>query len=79
VSEITLFAVEEEDSDLHLEVGLAAYRRLNAGQRAAYAAELKRKVQTEIAEQGRPSRRRQRGFIALLARALFGRSLVRAN
>jgi hypothetical protein len=79
VSETTLFAVEDEASDPHLEMGLAAYRRLNASQRAAFAAELKRKVETEIAEQGRPSQRRQKGFIALLLGLLFGRSPVRAD
>jgi hypothetical protein len=79
VSETAIFAVEEEASDLDLEMGLAAYRRLSANQRTACAAELKRKVQIEIAEQGRSSQPRQRGFIALLARSLFGSSLVRAN
>ena len=43
VSETTHFAIEEEASDLHLGMSLASYRRLNAGQRAAYAAELNRR------------------------------------
>jgi hypothetical protein len=75
VSETALFAVEEEASDLHLEMGLAAYRRLNASQRAACAVELKRRVETEIAEQRR-SRRRQKGFVALVVGSIFGRSLA---
>lgn len=79
MSETALFAIDEEASDVHLKVGLAAYRRLNARQRAAYAAELKRKVQAEIAERGRSSQRRQRGFIALLAGSLFGRSPIQPN
>ena len=39
-----LFAIEDEPSHPDLSRGLADYRRLNANQRAAYAAELKRKV-----------------------------------
>jgi hypothetical protein len=74
-----LFAVEDDTYDPDLSMSLADYRRLNANQRAEYAAELKRKVQTEIAEQRRLSRRRQRGFIALVVGLLFGRSLVRAD
>jgi hypothetical protein len=73
VSETALFAIDDEASDLHQEMGLAVYRRLNVRQRVAYAAELKRKISLEIAEQGRSSRRRQRGFFALLAKSLFGR------
>jgi hypothetical protein len=54
VSEIThkpelLFAVEDDPSHPDLSMGLADYRRLSANQRAAYAAELKRKVHMEIA------------------------------
>jgi hypothetical protein len=81
VSETTLFAVEEEASDLHLEMSLATYRRLNTSQRAAYAAELKRKVQVqiEIAEQGRSSPRRQRGVIALVVGSVFGRPPIQAD
>jgi hypothetical protein len=70
-----LFALEDDTSHLDLSMILADYRRLNASQRAAYAAELKRKVNTEIAEHRRSSRRRQTGFIARLAGSLFGRSL----
>jgi hypothetical protein len=72
-----LFAIDEDPSHPDLSRSLADYRRLNASQRAAYAAELKRTV--EIAEQRRPSRRRQKGFVALLVGSLFGRSLVQAD
>jgi hypothetical protein len=71
-----LFAIEE-DSPLNL--GLADYRRLNANQRAEIAAELKRKVETEIAQQRRPSRRRQKGLVELAIEFLIGRSLVQAD
>jgi hypothetical protein len=53
-----IFAIEAETSDADLRRDLAAYRRLTANQRGAYAAELKRKVEAEIAEQRRPSRQR---------------------
>ena len=79
VSETTLFAIDEEASELHLEMGLAVYRRLNARQRAAYAAELKRKIQIEIAEQGLLSQRRQSGFIAHLVGSLFGCPPIQAD
>jgi hypothetical protein len=74
-----LFAVEDDPPRPELSSGLAAYRRLSASQRAACAAELKRKVETEIAEQGRSSQQRQRGFIALLMESLFGRSLAQGG
>jgi hypothetical protein len=71
-----LFAIEE---DSHSDWSLADYRRLNANQRAAIAAELKRKVETEIAQQRRPSRRRQKGLVELAIEFLIGRSLVQAD
>jgi hypothetical protein len=71
-----LFAIEE---DSPLNWSLADYRRLNANQRAAIAAELKRKVETEIAQQRRPPQRRQRGMIDLAIEFLLGRSLVQAD
>ena len=79
MSETTTFALDEEASDLHLEMGLAVYRRLNARQRAAYAAELKRKVQIEIAEQRRPSRRQQKGVVSRLMKSIIRCSLVRED
>jgi hypothetical protein len=87
VSEMThkpksVFAVEAETSDADLRRNLAAYRRLTANQRGAYAAELKRKVEIEIeiAEKRRPSRRHQKdGSLFRVKSALmaFMRSVVR--
>jgi hypothetical protein len=71
-----LFAIEE---DSPLNWSLADYRRLNAEQRTARAAELRRKVETEIASQRRSSRRRQRGLVDLATEFLLGRSLVQAD
>jgi hypothetical protein len=70
------FAIEEDEEFSGPDLGsnLADYRRLSTSQRAAYAAELKRKVEVEIAGPRRPSRRRQKGVVALLVGSLFGRS-----
>ena len=46
-----LFAIEDEPSHPDLSRGLANYRRLNASERAACAAELKRRVEIEIVDQ----------------------------
>ena len=74
-----LFAIEDDTSHPDLSMGLAAYRRLNASQRAACAAELKKKVEIEIAEQRRPFQGRPRGLIDLAIEFLLGRSLVQAD
>jgi hypothetical protein len=74
-----LVAIDEDASHPDLSNGLAAYRHLNARQRAAYAAELKRKIQVEIAEQGLLPQRRQSGFIAQLVGSLFGRPPIHAD
>ena len=74
-----LFAIDEDSSSPDLNAPLAVYRRLNPVQRAAIAAELKRKVEIEIAQQRHPSRRRQRGMVELAIEFLIGRSLVQAD
>jgi hypothetical protein len=53
-----LFAIEEDPSSLDLREKLAEYRRLPVSQRAAIAAELRRKVDLEIAEARRVSHQR---------------------
>jgi hypothetical protein len=58
-----LFAIEVEPSSSDLTENLAIYRRLTARQKAAIAAELRRKVETEIAQARRPSPRRRNGVI----------------
>lgn len=74
------FAVEAETSDADLRRNLAAYRLLTANQRSAYAAELKKKIVIEIAEQRRPSRPRPlfRMKFSLIAfmQSIFIRSLT---
>jgi hypothetical protein len=54
----TLFAIEVEPSGQDLSQNLLVYRRLTAKQKVAVAAELKLKVELEIAQAKRPSRRR---------------------
>ena len=54
----TLLAIEVEPSSDDLAENLAIYRRLTARQKAAIAADLKRKVQREIAEERQASRQR---------------------
>jgi hypothetical protein len=53
-----LFAIEVEPSSADLTENLAAYRRLTTREKAAIAAELRRKVEIEIAEARRGSRQR---------------------
>ena len=72
-----LLAVEAESSGPDVRMSLADYRRLNDRQRAAVAAELKRKVEIEIAEQrqrsqARPLFRPKSALIAFI-RSVFGR------
>jgi hypothetical protein len=55
-----LFAIEAEPSSSDLSESLAAYRHLTACQKAAIAAELKRKIELEISEESQPSRRRRK-------------------
>jgi hypothetical protein len=55
-----VFAIEVDPSSSDLSEKLAEYRRLPASQKAAIAAELRRKVVLEIAEE-RPVRRRRTG------------------
>jgi hypothetical protein len=55
-----LFAIEAEPSSSDMSENLAAYRRLTACQKAVIAAELKRKIELEIAEESRLSRRRRK-------------------
>jgi hypothetical protein len=57
-----IFAIET-DSGLDLDRNLAVYRRLTASQREAHAAELKRKVELEIANESRQSRRRPKRLV----------------
>ena len=45
-----LFAIEVEPSSADLSENLAVYRRLSPRQKAVIAAELRRKVEAEIAE-----------------------------
>jgi hypothetical protein len=54
----TLFAIEVDPSGQDLSQNLRVYRRLTPKQKAAVAAELKLKVELEIALANRPSRRR---------------------
>ncbi len=67
-----LFAIEDEPSHPDLSRGLANYRRLNASERAACAAELKRRVEIEIVDQKCRSRRRQKGLVAVVVESIFG-------
>jgi hypothetical protein len=53
-----VFAIEVDPSSLDLSEKLAEYRRLPASQKAAIAAELRRKVDLEIAEASRVPHRR---------------------
>jgi hypothetical protein len=71
----SFFAVEEEPSGVDVARNLSAYRRLTASQRAMAAAELKRNVEVEIAEQRRSARPRQR-FLFRVKSALM--DLVRS-
>ena len=73
-----VFAIDE---DSPLNWSLADYRQLNAEQRTARAAELRRKVEVEIeiSESRRPFQRQQRGMIDLAIEFLLGRSLVQAD
>jgi hypothetical protein len=68
----TLFAIEVEPAIADLNENLAIYRRLTVRQKSAIAAELRRKVQTEIAKERQASRRRPR-WIGVRAWP-FGRS-----
>jgi hypothetical protein len=52
-----VFAIEVDPSSSDLSKELAVYRRLPASQKAAIAAELRRKVDLEIAEERRVSHR----------------------
>jgi hypothetical protein len=65
-----VFAVEVEPSGLDLRERLAEYRRLPANQKAAIAAELRRSIVHEIAEERRVPHRRPRrpGFDGPLSR-----------
>ena len=58
-----LFAIEVDATTSDLSENLAVYRRLSARQKATIAAELRRKVETEIAEAKRPARRRSSGHV----------------
>ncbi len=58
-----LFAIEVEPSDDDLSQNLLAYRRLTARERAAVAAELKRKIEIEIAADSQGRGRRVRPFV----------------
>ncbi len=60
-----LFAIEVEPSSADLSENLAVYRRLSPRQKAVIAAELRRKVEAEIAEDTQARLRRQGGLIGI--------------